>query len=339
MTTPQAFRGTRSLRQAGLTLVELMVALVLMLLVAIATVALYNVSSSSYRTVDAGQEMQDNARFAFEVIGQAARSAGYQDRTGPASFDVLLADTVFGPTATPVWRVEGRNGQVISGSTSSMAYSTSGVVNNSDALVIRFFGSTLPDAANPAAPRLVSGQPVPDGTMIDCSGKAIPYPASSGDLGLSAFYVKTNSGSGEPELYCKSRNPTTGSFSETQIVRGVESFQVLYGLDTDSTPDDIPNRWVSADSAWDDAATSPNWNNVVAIRVGMILRGPVGSGQGQSSTATDNELYPMGRAFTCESNASNASCTPETGLKFVAPNDSRLRRAFNATFMVRNSVR
>ena len=45
--------GLRRMHQAGLTLVELLVAMVLMLLVAIATVALYNVSSSSYRTVDA----------------------------------------------------------------------------------------------------------------------------------------------------------------------------------------------------------------------------------------------------------------------------------------------
>ena len=37
-----------TLRQAGLTLVELLVAMVLMLLVAIATVAMYNVSSSSH---------------------------------------------------------------------------------------------------------------------------------------------------------------------------------------------------------------------------------------------------------------------------------------------------
>ena len=60
-----------TLRQAGLTLVELLVAMVLMLLVAIATVAMYNVSSSSYRTVDANQELQDSARFAMEIIGRA----------------------------------------------------------------------------------------------------------------------------------------------------------------------------------------------------------------------------------------------------------------------------
>ena len=60
-----------TLRQAGLTLVELLVAMVLMLLVAIATVAMYNVSSSSYRTVDANQELQARARFPLECSGRA----------------------------------------------------------------------------------------------------------------------------------------------------------------------------------------------------------------------------------------------------------------------------
>ena len=86
-----------SLRQRGLTLVELMVAMVLMLLVSLATVGLFNISATSFKTVDAGQEMQDNARFAMEIIGQAARSAGYQDRTGPVT-DGDMTDNVFGPT-------------------------------------------------------------------------------------------------------------------------------------------------------------------------------------------------------------------------------------------------
>lgn len=326
----------RAWRQQGLTLVELMVAMVLMLLVSIATVALYNVSSSGYRTVDANQELQDNARFAMEVIGQAARSAGYQDRTGPASVGLLLADEVFGPTKRETWRVEGRNGATLGGGTSSLSYATSGVVNSSDALVIRFFGATLPDPANPALPKFSGGNPVPDGSMIDCSGRAVPYPSGSADVGVSAFFVKTLSG--EPELYCKSWNSETGAFSETQVIRGVETLQILYGVDTSTPRDDIADRWLSANASWDDPAASPNWNDVVAMRVGMVLRGPPGSSQGQSATASDNDLYPLGKAFTCESTA--ASCSPtESAHKLTPANDSRLRRAFTTTFLFRSSVR
>jgi type IV pilus assembly protein PilW len=234
-----------TLRQAGLTLVELLVAMVLMLLVAIATVAMYNVSSSSYRTVDANQELQDSARFAMEIIGQAARSAGYQDRTGPPTTEKVYVDQVFGPTIRETWRVEGRNGQTLSGG-NSLTYSTSGVVNSSDALVVRFFGANLPDPANPSVAKLSGGKPVPDGSMIDCSGRALPYPVGSADVGVSAFFVKVLNG--EPELYCKSwnSNAATPAFSDTQVVRGVETLQIVYGVDTNT--DEVADSWLAPPS-------------------------------------------------------------------------------------------
>jgi type IV pilus assembly protein PilW len=307
-----------TLRQRGLTLIELLVAMVLMLLVSIATVALFNVSASSFRTVDAGQELQDNGRFAMEILGQAARSAGFQDRTGPTSAGVNLSDTVFGTTSTvaTTWRLEGADNSQLTSSTTAIGFGSSNGVNLSDALVVRFFGAS--DTANPAAA---------DGTMIDCSGRAIPYPVGSADVGVSSFFVAVVNG--EPELQCKSYNPATGKFSTTQIVRGVESFQVMYGLDTDG--DDVPNRWVSANTAWTPFTASPNWNNVVAVRIGMVLRGPVGSGQGKSATTSENDLYPLGKDFTGSST--------EAGLKLTPADDGRLRRAFASTFMLRNTVR
>ena len=93
------------LRQRGLTLVEIMVSMVLMLMVAIATVALYNVSSSSYRTVDANQELQDSARFAMEVIGQAARSAGYLLNSRAYKEIYAILDRGISPPEIRAWKV------------------------------------------------------------------------------------------------------------------------------------------------------------------------------------------------------------------------------------------
>lgn len=324
-------------RQSGLTLVELMVATVLMLLVTMASVALFNVSSSSYRTVDAGQELQDNARFAFEIIGQAARSAGYQERTGPTATGDLT-DRVFGPTVIDAWRVQGANNAQLSGG-SSLTIGANNGVNNSDALVVRFFGSNMPDPANPAVPKFSGTFPVPDGSMIDCSGRRVPYPGGSLDVGVSAFFVKVLNG--EPELYCLSwnANDATPSFSTSQIIRGVETFQVMYGVDTDA--DGIANRWISATADLDNPLALVNWNTVVAMRVGMVLRGPVGSAQVRTlklDDLTDEEKYyfPLGKDFTCGS-----SCgSPEDGLRFAPanPNDGRLRRAFATTFLFRNAA-
>ncbi len=314
--------------QGGLTLVELLVSIVLMLLVSIATVALFSVSSSSYKTVDASQELQDNARFAMYVIGEAARSAGFQDRTGPIPLgNPNLTDVVFGPTTVATWRVQGANNAQLTSDMSGIAFGSSNGVIESDALVVRFFG--VSSTSNPV---------LADGSMMDCAGRPIRYPIAANDLGVSAFYVKgTTTVAIEPELWCRSYVPggtataSIGSFTETMIVRGVETFQVMYGLDTDG--DDVPDQWLSANSAWTPFAANPNWNNVVAIRVGMVLRGPVGSAQGKSTTASDNDYYPLGKDFT--------GTSTETGLKFTAPtpDDGRLRRAFATTFMLRNSVR
>jgi len=311
------------LYQQGLTLIELLVAMVLMLLVAIATVALFNVSSSSYRTVDAGQELQDNARFAMEVLGQAARSAGFQDRTGPTVDGQNYTDSVFGPVAPiKAWRVEGANNAKIDQPAQLKAdipaapYGSNNGYNQSDVLVIRFFGATSP--TDPSKP---------DGSMIDCSGRRIPYPSGSADLGISAFSVDIVAG--EPELQCTSYNPDGGAISTTSIVRGVESFQVMFGLDTNG--DDIPDRWVSADPSWNSTTAIPNWNNVVAVRVGVVLRGPPGSGQGKSATASENDLYPLGKAFVGDST--------ESGMKLTPTDDGRLRRSFATTFTFRNAVR
>lgn len=192
-----------------------------------------------------------------------------------------LTDVVFGPTTVATWRVQGANNAVINTladlkkvapDDASTAFSSSGVQGKSDTLVLRFFGSS-----SPAAPAN------PDNSIHDCSGRSIPYPTANWDVGISAFHVKTVNG--EPELTCVSYNPTGGVLSSTQIVRGVETFQVMYGQDSDG--DDVPDRWLSADSAWNAFPTNPNWNNIVAIRVGMVLRGPVGSAQGNSGSVAE----------------------------------------------------
>ena len=61
-----------SRRQRGLTLVEMLVAIVLMFMVTLATVALYTTNSSSKRTIDASQSLDDTARFVFELVGRSA---------------------------------------------------------------------------------------------------------------------------------------------------------------------------------------------------------------------------------------------------------------------------
>lgn len=305
-------RHSLVLRQSGLTLIELLVSLVLASLIMLAATALYTVTISSYKTVDAAQELQDSGRFALEVIGQAARMAGYQNYT---QRDGLGRDNSrrFAPTTFPT--VRGFNNSKVATSTSIAddGATNNGGVNLSDTLAFRFHGSSLTTDASK-----------PDGSMIDCQGVAQNYPLNGDDVAVSLFWISTDS-TGEPALQCISRgSPTAPSLSRnTQpILKGVETFQVMYGLDTNG--DSVPRQWVSGQNV-----TAADWVKVVAVRVGLVIRGEVGSSQGASATATENDFYPLGKAFT--------GTSTEAGLKFTAPNDGRLRRVFNATFKLRNA--
>jgi type IV pilus assembly protein PilW len=154
--------------------------------------------------------------------------------------------------------------------------------------------------------------------VVDCQGVPQGAMMTSTSLGLSLFYVST--AGTEPELSC------IGSARNSQpVIRGVESLQVVYGIDASVggslTTSSIPNRWVSAQDV-------PDWNRVRAVRVGLVLRGAPGTSQAQQ--AGSNDLYPLGEDFS----AGNT----EAGIKFTPPADGRLRRAFAATFMLRNRL-
>lgn len=295
--------------QRGLTMVELLVSLVLSSLITLAAVALYTVAGSSHRTVDAAQELQDSGRFALEVIGQAVRQAGYQNyaqRDGSGNENTRR----FAPASYPTVRGF-NNARVASpGNIDDDGATNNGGYNSSDTLALRFHGSSqLNDASKP------------DGSMIDCQGIAQNYPANADDVALSLFWVKTDS-SGEPALQCISRGNPAGAIltRNTQpIAKGVETFQVMYGLDTDG--DSVPEKWVSGHNVAD-------WKQVASVRAGFVIRGAPGSSQGSAANAADNKLYPLGKVFTGSST--------EAGLVFTPPHDGRLRRAFSATFKLRN---
>ena len=91
------------------------------------------------------------------------------------------------------------------------------------------------------------------------------------------YYVDMGAG-GIPSLYRFETSRPTASITPAEVtanaqelVEGVDSMQVLYGEDIiDSTTgefDLIPNRYVSADQVI-------NWENVVSIRIGLLMRSP-----------------------------------------------------------------
>ena len=320
-------------RSRGLTLVEVLVSITLMLMITVATVALYSANSAGKRTVDASQQLDDTARFAFQLIGEAVRNAGYANSAmlsrGIESDGILAApggtvsnlfnacETTANTTPCPILGFD--NSKVTS---SNFGSKDSNAPNASDSLAVRFYGSGADGR---------SGKDLPDGTMRTCGGTAVAasasgLPTTEGELGLSVFYVADDNG--EPSLVCSS-DPGTGTRDTNAIVRGVETLQIMYAVDrclpasspATCTRDGVPDRWVSAG----DVATL-DWRFVKAVRVGLVLRGGPGSAQISDTAA----LYPLGNDFS--------SGSTETGLKFTPTADGRLRRTYTSTFLLRNSA-
>jgi type IV pilus assembly protein PilW len=80
------------LRQAGLTLVELMVAMLLGLVVIGAVVSVLLTSRQSYTTTGGLSQLQDNARIAFELMARDIRQAGSTPCGNSAVNDMLAGN-------------------------------------------------------------------------------------------------------------------------------------------------------------------------------------------------------------------------------------------------------
>ena len=242
------------LRQAGLTLVEMMVAIVIGLGVVLAAGRLLGLANGAYAAQMESAALDDAGRYALELLGRAVRQAA-------------LADPVQMNLASPVdvlpARLAGLDARSLARTTPGIDAPLAATAHGSDVLAVRFPGAgTGPDG---------------DGSVVDCAG----FPVAGAEEGWSIFYVARN-GEGEDELRCKYRG--AGSWSADAVVAGVDSFQVLYGLDTDTPRDGVPNRYVNADAIRaldaDLAGLPPQernrrtwWKRVVSVRFGLLLHG------------------------------------------------------------------
>ena len=132
-----------------------------------------------------------------------------------------------------------------------------------------------------------------------------------------------------------------------QSTPGVEDFQVLYGVDGftsvntafTGTPDSVPEKYLRADQIvvggnTHSQATYNNWRRVRSIRIGMVLRGAVGS----QSEHVAQTLYPFGLAKDSASGTAGSalSSSNDVGTSFNAPADGRLRQVVTFTINLRN---
>lgn len=336
-----ASRASLSGKQRGLTLLELLVSLGLGLIVVIVAATALTLGQQGYRAVDATTALRDRERFAIDLISRVIVQAGYQDF---GATNVALRSTATALGNDPEPDIYGWNNAVyklpddllLSTGTKIVTNNRPGdcgsvtdtsCLNGSDVLLVRFQGVNSS-----------SGGSTADNTMINCAGQG-EAGLPTGDLNeraTSMFHVARGA-NGEPSLYC-SYYSGGAWVSPAPMIEGVESFQVLFGTDgvtaatvpstAAGTQDSVADRWLRADQltvAANAAATRENWRRVRAVRVGMVLRAPVGSAQ-QSTTAT---FAPLGTLYATSADA---------GTSLAVAADRRLRLETSFTVHLRNDL-
>ena len=325
-----------------MTLIELLVALGLGLMVVVIAGAALLLGRQGYDAVDSSTQLRDRQRLAIDLITRTIVQTGFEDfgaatPTFRANADTtLLEPDIFGWNnaiyTPPGDLLVSSTVNIVNGNRPSKCASGSGTscINGSDILVVRYQGMT--DPTSPTKP---------DSTILNCGGWG-ERGLTTNDLnerGASIFHVAQGA-DGEPSLYCAYYDHADGKWvASTPLIEGVESFQVLYGTDRvtpttapvtdDPAQDSIAERWLRADQLFvtgNAAATRNNWRRVRAVRVGLVLRGPVGSAQ-QSIASTSR---PLGSAYTDGAN--------DVGAALAVPADGRLRTTSTFTVHIRSDL-
>lgn len=203
-------------RQHGLTLIEIMVALLIGSFLLAGVLQIFVVNKQTYRVQDNLSRMQENGRFAIDYLNRYIRLAGYVANEpfldlrnkNQNKRDTLVAG-------------------IFSAANPAIIGVNSGGLNNSDSITVSF-------QANPAY-----------NPMTDCLGNVIASPNGT-IVVTNQFRVPT--GLQDNNLYCTTTN-TTPSVSQPQaIIDGVENMQIRYCSRT-SAPDTF--RCVTANNVAD----------------------------------------------------------------------------------------
>jgi len=330
--------------QRGVSLVEIMVALVLGLVLSAGVIQIYVANKQAYRAADATSRIQENARFAMDALTRDIRMAGF---IGCGDLDFITPNVVANnPPAGGLSASNAVRGYEYDGSSWTPAFNgtaPTGVVADTDVISIsrggdcgaNLVGNMTTDNANIQinsgySCNLQAGDVL---LISDCvsadifratnvsSGSTTTIShsqAQNTDNFLSKAYNKDarvyrfssadyyirQNAAGEPALFVRENG--TEPAADGDLVEGVENMQILYGEDTDVAFDGSANKYVPADAVGD-------WSRVVSVRISLLLR-------------------------SAEDNVVSAPQTYTYNDSEVTSSDRHLRRVYTTTIGLRNRL-
>lgn len=239
-------------RQKGLSLIELMIALVISLVLVGGVSTVYISSKRNYQARDQLSMMDESARVALNALTKHLEHAGYAT---PAKLPLGNYLYALGDTAPPKASCGGTDTGVhkdlnlvtFASRAAQDDYKPDGTTVTGDAISIRFLGDPL--------------------LFTDCSNSGLPAscqvgnaPSMEAALIYNTFFVDQNNG--QPSLMCFGSRKD----SVTQIVPGIENIQFLYGVDTNT--DAAVDQYMTAT----EVAAAGVWQQVISIKAGILVR-------------------------------------------------------------------
>ncbi len=198
----------------GFNLVELMIAMTIGLLLMLMVVQLFVGSRRAYAVTDDISRMQENMRFASDVLNRTLRLAGYMSAPNEYAVDTDGITGVFGAGNLAIAGVQGATATA------------------SDTVTVNFEGTgTAPGNA--------------DGTIVDCLGN----PVAAKVIATNIFTIQLDAATGANGLHCQSSLDPTKPAVPRLIVPFVDNMQILYGEDTNA--DANVDHYVDAASVLD----------------------------------------------------------------------------------------
>ena len=342
----------------GISMVELMIAMVLGLIVLAGLASLFANSSAARSEMEKSSRQIENGRFAMELLADDLRMAGFYGELNVRSLSATAA--LQDPCSLVVddWAKAISVGiQGYDNGTGAPGCMPAGIRPDTDILVVRRAGTCEAGATgcDPAvdglpyvqvskcSPENVGTPPTGTPYKIGIRGGTVVGQQTTGinplpnfDLhvrnctttaGIRRYYVRiyyisTDNGNGVAVPTLTRLDFTGSAFTVTPLVEGIEELNIEYGMDTnsDGNPDFYNTDPTTFTNGGACATCNPynNWSNVVTARVSLLARNI-----DPSPNYTDTKTYTIGR------NAAGADVT-------VTPGGAYRRHAYTGLVRVVN---
>ena len=334
--------------QAGMSLVELMVGLVLGLFVVAVMGAVYLGSRSTFVAQESGSRLQENGRFVMDTIANDLRMSGFRGCLGAEPVD----NTLNTPTALlynfaePIW------GSHYTGAAWSPALSapatTLGALPAGDVLVVRrpsgLGWSLIAEMASTSAELTIT--PTPNFTIgdllvvADCAGAAV-LQATNAAPGAGGSIQHMMGGGAVPGV---ARNALSRAYANDARVWRMQT--LIYYLAASARRSGEVALWVYANPAYDGAAQASELVSGVermALTYGVDTDGDFAADRFQSADAVANwGLVVSARIELLLVGASDARATVVQPYVFagqtITPGDQKQRSVMSMLVSLRNAV-